>query len=56
MAEKKGTWTKDDQAKAAERGQGAEIGATHGQNAEGQGSAAKPAFAGNKPKAPREKK
>jgi hypothetical protein len=55
MAEKEGTWTRDDQKKAAERGQGAEIGAPHGGKA-GSREGAKPEVAGDKPRAPNEKK
>ena len=61
MAGKEGTWTEREQNQAAERGQGAEIGAAHGpeggRERSGQGAGDKAAFAGNKPKkAPTEKK
>ena len=60
MAKKDGGWTEEEQAKAAERGQGAEIGAAHdtegGRKRSGQGAGDKAAFAGNKPKASTEKK
>ena len=63
---KKGTWSRQDQMKAAERGQGAEIGATHGENIgdkagrdpnlPGSQPRDEAAFAGNKPRSQREKK
>jgi hypothetical protein len=54
MAKKEGTWTEKDQAKAAERGQGAEVGAAHGGES-GRPGAADKDFAGSKPQAPNRK-
>jgi hypothetical protein len=52
--QQQGQWTEKDQAKAAERGQGAEIGAAH--DGERASAESKTEFAGSKPKAPSQKK